>query len=221
MHVNEPKACYATLSTQHSTAALIDAGGRPTINLSKRSYEHYLWCLREPSPAVLGGSNEGVRSEVWGRFCDQTSPGYMRHPHFALLLEMLLVWDSEESEGQQNHLSVFLPPISTPLIYQEIKFEWMNRQRWEFRPISTLPSNIPYAPSNQEPKVCLWQWRVQQRRSKGLSQASSRARGSPTHRGLNCQSSNCWMRLPYVCLGCQSFQSEATNIFLAKTLTDL
>lgn len=133
----------------------------------------------------------------------------------------LLVWDSEESEGQQNHLSVFLPPISTPLIYQEIKFEWMNRQRWEFRPISTLPSNIPYAPSNQEPKVCLWQWRVQQRRSKGLSQASSRARGSPTHRGLNCQSSNCWMRLPYVCLGCQSFQSEATNIFLAKTLTDL
>ena len=154
-------------------------------------------------------------------FVTQTSPGYMRHPQLALLLEMLLVWDSEESEGQQNHLSVFLPPISTPLIYQEIKFEWMNGQRWEFRPISTLPSNIPYAPSNQEPKACLWQWRVQQRRSKGVSQASSRARGSPTRRGMDCQSSNCWMRLPYVCLGCQSFQSEATNIFLAKTLTDL
>ena len=95
---------------------------------------------------------------------------------------------------------------------------WMNEQaEVRFRPISTLPSNIPYTPSNQELKVCLWQWTVQQRCSKGLSQASSRARDSPTHRGLNSHSSNSWMRLPYVCLGCQSFQSEATNIFLAKT----
>lgn len=122
--------------------------GQP-LTLASALVDNICDTFGNPAPQSLGGSSYGLRSEVWGHCVTQTSPGHMRHP--TLFCSWRCSWfETQKNQKVSRIISLFLPPTPTPLIYQEINFEWMNKQRWEFRPISTLPTNIPYTPSNKE-----------------------------------------------------------------------